>query len=451
MELWFKIEDFFRRGVWQDEGWSPAALYPVRALRVLIMAGRSLVQTRTLVRTSALAYSTILALIPLLALLFAILKGLGIQRMIAGHLLERLAPGSQEFATQIFQYIENTQVTSLGVFGVVVLLLALVLVMTNVERAFNETWKVTQTRPLRRKLSDYLSIFMIFPILMAGAISISTAFTGHPEISRLLSTILPAAFYTATSGLVSLGVLWLAFTFIYVVMPNTHVRFWSALLGGIVGGSIWQLAQWIFALFQSHATYYNAIYGALYHLLLLVIWMFWSWLIVLFGTEVAYAHQNLDRLSQDWRRPPPPPEPVDEYLALAALAAIGARYSRRQQPLSLEELARILASSNNLAGRVARLLQDCRLVVQVAATGPENSPRYVPSLPLDQVTVKEVLTCLRQVRVEILAQTLEEEPELAAGLRALVASAPSPAWQSLSLQELVADWFKEKEPPLNQI
>lgn len=445
MELWLRIKEFFQRGLWQDEGWGPAGLYLLRALRVLILAGGSLFQSRSLVRASALAYATVLALIPLLALLFAILKGLGIQRVLAGHLLERLAPGSQEFATQIFQYIENTQVTSLGVFGVVVLLLALVVVMTNVERAFNETWKVSHTRPWRRKLSDYLSIFMIFPILMAGAISISTAFIGHPEIRRLLSGILPAAFYTATSGLVSLGVLWLAFTFIYVVMPNTHVRLWSALLGGILGGSIWQVAQWIFAWFQGAATYYNAIYGALYHLLFLVIWMFWSWLIVLFGTEVAYAHQNLDRLSREWRRSPPPPEPVDEYLALAALAAIGARYSRRQTPLSLEELARIFPSSNNLAARVAGLLQDCRLVVQVAATGLENSPRYVPSLPLDQITVQEVLDCLRRVRGEVLAQALEEEPELAAGLKALVASAPSPPWQSLSLQELVDRWFKGRE------
>jgi hypothetical protein len=137
---------------------------------------------------------------------------------------------------------------------------------------------------------------------------------------------------------------------------------------------------------------------------------------------------------------------VDEYLVLAALAAIGARYSRRQTPLSLEELTRILPGSNNLAARVAELLQDCRLVVQVAAHGLENSPRYVPSHPLDQITVKEVLDCLRQVRGEVLAQSLVEEPELAAGLKALVAGAPAPQWQSLSLQELVNQWFKGEEP-----
>jgi membrane protein len=306
---------------------------------------------------------------------------------------------------------------------------------------------VSQTRPWRRKLSDYLSIFMIFPILMAGALSFSTALLGHPEINRLLFGILPEAFYSATTGLVSLGVLWLAFTFIYVVMPNTHVHLRSALLGGIAGGSIWQLAQWIFAGFQGAATYYNAIYGALYHLLFLVIWMFWSWLIVLFGTEVAFAHQHLDRFSREWRRSPALPEPVDEYLALAGLAAIGARFCQRRAPLSLEELARVLPGSNSLAPRVAKLLQDCNLVVQVAAAEENHPPRFLPSLPLDQISVQEVLDCLRRVRGEVLARTLEEEPELAAGLNALVESAASAPGISMSMQELINTWFKGAGEP----
>jgi len=443
MDRWQKLKDFFKRGLWLDEGWEPGALLGLKLLRILVLAARGLVQNRFLVRSSSLAYSTVLALIPLLALLFAIFKGLGIQRLLAHHLLERLAPGSQEFATQIFQYIENTRVTSLGVFGVVVLLLALVVVMTNVEQAFNETWKVSQTRPLRRKLSDYLSIFMIFPILMAGAISFSSAFLRHPELQRLLFDFLPSAFFYATSTLVSLGVLWLAFTFIYMVMPNTRVRLLSALLGGVIGGSIWQLAHNIFVMFQAAATYYNAIYGALYHLLFLVIWMFWSWLIVLFGNEVAYAHQHLGRLTREYRRASPLPEPVDEYLALTGLTAIGARFLRCQEPLSLEELARLLPGGNHLAPRVAGLLQGCKLVVQVAPAGEDSSPRFVPAVPLDRITVKEVLDCLRQARGQALSCSLEGGPDLAAGLKEMLESAPASPWLSLSLQELVDRWFKE--------
>ena len=88
---------------------------------------------------------------------------------------------------------------------------------------------------------------------------------------------------------------------VYLVMPNTRVRLISAILGGLIGGTIWQVAQWLFQWFQSTAPYYNAIYGALYQILFLIIWMFWSWLIVLYGAEIAYIHQNLASLRQSVR------------------------------------------------------------------------------------------------------------------------------------------------------
>ncbi|MBM4273463.1 MAG: YihY/virulence factor BrkB family protein [Deltaproteobacteria bacterium] len=444
VKIWHRCKEFFSGALWQDEGWSPAVWPLVKGLRLLILGGWGLGRSHSLIQASSLAYSTILALIPLLALLFAILKGLGIQRLLAAQLLERLAPGSQEFAAQIFQYIEETKVTSLGVFGVVFLLAALVVVMTNVERAFNATWRVPQTRSLRRKLSDYLSIFLFFPILMAVAVSVTSNFLGHPEIRRLLAGILPEAIFAATGGLVSLAILWVAFIFIYLVMPNTPVRFTSALVGGIAGGTVWQAAQAIFIWFQGAATYYNVIYGALYHLLFLVIWIFWSWLIVLFGNEIAYAHQHLDYLSQEFRRGPLPPEPVDEYLGLVALLGISRRFVRRQPPLSLKELEQLLPWGDNLAGRVAQLLKDCNLVLEAAPTHDGGSPQFLPSLPLDQITVAEVLKCLRQARGEVLTRTLEGEPRMAELLQNLGESPAPPGWQSLSMQEMVNLISEEK-------
>lgn len=439
------LQEFFRDRLWQDEG--PAwRQHLFKALRLVVLAAEGLVRHRAVIQASTLAYSTMLALIPLLALLFAILKGLGIQRLLSAQILERLAPGSQEFAAQIFQYIEETRVTSLGVFGVVVLLAALVVVMTNVERAFNEIWQVSRSRPWRRKLSDYLSIFLIFPILMAGAISIATAFLGHPEIRRLMADLMPGGFFTATTSLVSVGILWVAFTFIYLVMPNTRVHFRSAIIGGVVGGSLWQVAQWIFIAFQGAATYYNAIYGALYHLLFLVIWMFWSWLIVLFGSEVAHAHQHLEQFSREFRERPQGPEPVDEYLALAVLLAIGGRFYRQEAPLSLPDLSRILQDRNTLALRAVAVLEDCGLVVPVVAGPGEAGRRFFPAQPLEQLTLKEVLAALRRVRGGNAAAALAGEPHLAAMIRDLVETAAPTRWDSLTLRELLQLTEPKGEP-----
>ncbi len=438
------MDDFFRQGLWRDEDRAPWSLLTLKGLRLLVIAVRGLMRNQSLVRSSSLAYATILGFIPLCALLFAILQAMGLPRLLATYLLEQVAPGSREFGTQILQYIEATRVTSLGVFGVVALLADLVIVMTNVEKAFNKTWQISRTRTLSRKVSDYLSIFLIFPILMAVALTISSSFWGLQHIIQILSGIMPPFFFTATRWLVSLGILWRAFIFIYLVMPNTHVHFTSAVLGGVVGGTVWQGAQEVFIWIQGAANYYNAIYGALYNLLFLFIWMFWCWLILLFGAEIAYAHQNLDCITRRLRRPPLSREPVDEYLGLAALASITTRFYQRQPPLSLEDLAQILPGSDDLAGRVAQLLQDCDLVVEVATTGTAASPRFLPNLPMDKITVREVLECLRRSREMALAQTLDGGPRLSTMMQRLMQE-PTSHWQALTLRELAESLTQE--PP----
>ncbi len=430
------IREFFCSSLWEGEAAGLAGL-PRRLLRVILLAAQGLLRNRAWLQASTLAYATILALIPLLALFFAIFKGLGLQRLLASQLMDRLSPGSQEFANQIIEYIETTQVTSLGVFGVVFLLAALVVLMSNVERAFNCTWQVPQTRPWHRKFSDYLSIFLIFPVLMAVAISLSSGLLSQPDIRRFLFDLLPKIFYSATIWLFSLGLLWVAFTFIYLVMPNVRVRFRAALLGGVVGGSLWQLAHTIFAWFQGMATYYNAIYGALYHLLFLVIWMFWSWLVVLYGNEVAFAYQNRDWLLLQLKRPEAPDLPVDEHLALAVLIQVAARFEKQQPLLTGDDLERLLGGNGSLAAGVAEMLKDNNLVLEVTPSAPEGSCSYLPAMPLDQMTVGQVLHDLRQTQGEALAARLAGTPSLQDLVRRLAeAPVPSP-YAGMSLKELV--------------
>lgn len=430
-----RLGAFWREGLWQEKGGGVAGFF-LTILRILVLSVRGLIKNRSLIRASALAYLTGLAIIPLLALLFAILTSLGIQRLLVAPLLEHLSPGSKDFALQILYYIENTQVASLGVFGIVALLADLIILMTNVEGAFNDTWQVGRTRPWRRKLSDYISIFLIFPLLLAVAISITTNFLSHPSILPLLAKILPQALLAPTSGLVSLLLFWLAFTFIYLVMPNTRVTFWSALIGGLVGASLWEAAQILLAWLHAKASYYNAIYGVVYHLLFFTLWMYWSWLIVLFGDEVAYAHQNLKRLSKQFLCPASVRVPLDEYLALAGLVAISDRFLRQVPPLTLEDLSNTLASGDLLANRVADTLKNLALVLEVSPAR-DGGPAYVPAMPLDQMTVGSILQKLRQARLGAVTQVMSGEPVIAELLRRLAAGpGPSP-WDDLTLKDLV--------------
>ena len=252
-----------------------------------------------------------------------------------------------------------------------------------------------------------------------------------------MAKFLPEALLTSTSGLFSLGLFWLAFTFIYLVMPNTRVRFLSAVMGGLVGASLWEFAQWLLAWIHAQASYYNAIYGVVYHLLFFTLWLYWSWLIVLFGNEVVYAHQNLKRLSEQWRQPEAVHDTVDEYVALAALVAISDRYLNRQPLLTLEDLEVTLANGDQFASRVVNTLKKMDLVLEVSLAPEDGPPRYVPAVPLDQVTVGTVLKNLRQARMGAVIQGLAQEPGLANLLRHLAEERGSSPWDTLSLKELV--------------
>jgi membrane protein len=435
--IFASVNHFFNTYIWESDPPDRLRKWFYLFLQIIILSVKELFRKNALVRTSALAYSAILALIPLLALLFAIFKGFGIQRLLAAHLLPQLAGGSQEFARQILDYIESTNVASLGVFGVVWLLVALLILMTNVEKAFNETWGVTQSRPWWRKLSDYLSIFLLFPIIMAVAISITSVFSSHPQIRQLFQSFLPEAFYSVYTRFVSFELVWLAFIFIYMVIPNTRVRFLSAVVGGLIGGSIWQIAEWLFLWFQTSAPYYNAIYGALYQLLFVIIWMFWCWLIVLFGNEVAYVYQNLPLLRREYSSPSPSPVPDDEYLGLAALCTIAGRFAAGQPPLTLKELTVVFNDQDQLTLTLIQTLKDCGFIAQIVLPDSQDSPQFLPSRPLDQIKVKEVLTCLRQSRATVLFNQFSENRQLAKALIKLMENSPATDLQSLNLQDLL--------------
>lgn len=431
--------------IWQPDPSRRLQAWFYASMQILILACKDLLAKGALVRTSALAYATVLALIPLLALLFAIFKGVGLQRLLAAHLLPQLAGGSQDFARQIITYVETTNVASLGVFGVIWLLVALMILMANIEQAFNHIWKISRARPWWRKLSDYLSIFLLFPILMAVAISITTAFQSHPEIQNMIRTFVPEMFFSAYQRLFSFGMVWLGFTFVYLVMPNTRVQLLSALLGGLIGGTIWQAAQWLFQWFQSSAPYYNAIYGALYQLLFIVIWMFWSWLIVLYGAEVAYAHQNLASLRRLFETSGRYERSLDdEYLALLVLLSIGERFQSGGAPLSLKELALLFNGQESLAATSLSALQRCGLVTPVATSSSDLPPGFLPSRPLEQIRLKEALSCLRQQRRTVLGDQLGAGNHLARFVGELVEQ-PKSIWQDCSIHELLQQSRSENQ------
>ncbi len=357
LRIYRDVEEFLSRGVWREDLHELPRLKVVlyKVARFLEHVMRGFTEDHCLLRASALTYTSLLSLIPLLALMFAILKGLGVQRRLEPFLLEKLTIGSEELAARIMEYIDRTNVSSLGVVGVVSLVITSVLVLKNVERSFNWIWKVKKGRSWTRTVSDYLSVLMITPICILLALSLTTYFSSdsfaqwmeaHWLMGGALRFLIKASPYV---------VMWIAFAVFYLFMPNTRVNLTSALVGGIVGGTLWQLTQWGYIRYQFGMGQYNAIYGALSQLPILLVWIYVSWVILLFGAEIAFAHENLERYAekkalsfQEWE--PPAVE------ALRVLKIVGDRFLEGRDPFTVEELSRELSMPRSrLESRLRRL------------------------------------------------------------------------------------------------
>ncbi|UCG13282.1 MAG: YihY/virulence factor BrkB family protein [Deltaproteobacteria bacterium] len=311
------------------------------ALQTALYVWKEFWRDNGLLRASALTYTTLLSVVPLLALMFALLKGLGVQRALEPFVLERLTAGSQALAERLLVYVDRIHVGSLGTLGITFLFATMILVLTNIEMAFNQIWKVERGRPWLRKCSDYLGLLVILPVAMFVALSLTTFVKSHAVTRELLSIDFFGRLYVYLLKIAPFFVMWLAFSFVYLFMPNTRVNPISASAGGIVGGTLWQLSQWAYVHYQFGFGNYSAIYGALSQLPMLLIWIFVSWVILLLGAEISFSHQNLAiyRLQQRWQA-----QPIgnQSYWGLHILLLVYERFSVGKPPPTVMDLAQRL-------------------------------------------------------------------------------------------------------------
>ena len=229
--------------------------------------------------------------------------------------------------------------SSEGVFvgvGILFLLWTLISLVGNVENAFNLVWGIKQGRSLWRKLTDYTAIFLILPVLMicAGGIMVF--------MSTTLQSLLPFGFLSPVLKVLldflSLALVWLFFTGSYMLIPNTKVKFKNAFLAGVMAGTSYAVLQWLFVTGQVYVTRYNAIYGSLSFLPLLLIWLQLVWTITLAGAVLCFSSQNIfefsftseiERISNNykWR------------LTLAVMTIAVDRFNRELSPLTPHQIA----------------------------------------------------------------------------------------------------------------
>lgn len=291
--LTYFTDTIFRRDLsdWRN----PLMRWSVQQYRLLFYTARGLVEHGTIVRSAGLTFYTLMSIVPILAVMFAVVKGFGLADGLIENLY-KLFPQSPEIIDYVVSFADNalarTQGGVVAAVALVMLFWAVIRVFSSIESAFNNIWEVKAERSITRQWTDYIAVIMIVPLLWIVASAVG-------NYAQQMLGFDDRWFYVALSHLASMVVIWVMFTFLYIIIPNARVRFGSALMAGIVAGTIFMLFQWGYIYVQGWMTSYNAIYGSFAALPLLLIWMQTSWEILLFGGELSFAYQNIARFGEE--------------------------------------------------------------------------------------------------------------------------------------------------------
>ena len=266
-------------------------------IRKVYLTVRFFTEKRVMTQASALTYSTLLAIVPILAVVFAIARGFGYNKYIELWFRDSL-DSQPQVAEVIIGFVNSYLVhTQSGIFlgiGLLFMLYTVLMLVNNIEETFNQIWQVDNARPIIRSLTNYLAMFFLFPIIIIVSTGISIFMAtieqkvdGIEVLGRAVSLLLDYSPYILLS---------LLFIWLYVYMPNTKVKLSCAIIPGILAGVAMQLLQLFYIYSQIWVTSYNAIYGSFAALPLFMLWLQISWTICLFGAQLTYTNQNLNRI-----------------------------------------------------------------------------------------------------------------------------------------------------------
>lgn len=388
--------------------------FSLRILRIAWLSGRGFLRDDGFHHASALAFDTVLALVPLIVIVVGILRGLGayeafVHSTISPWIETVFGPSPEDMVTlreailEVLHLGEQANVRALGFVGVLALLYLVVILLTTVESTLNRIWGARKPRSLMRRAVDYAAIIFVIPLGLFFASAVGTGFGDATWLGVARAPL---------RELLAIGAASAVLTFLYLVMPHSRTRFLSALIGGVVGGSLWHLGLMIYASSQIGVARYNALYSGFAALPLFLIWVFASWLMVLFGAEVAAAHQ--DERAFRWRVREGEASPRTRHrLGVRFVADITRAFMRGESPPDLHALADDARVPNRLAEDILDDLAHHGVLLRAAR---DNVPTFVLARDPRALKLSAVLAALDEARdpYEIgLPRTDEEARQLA--------------------------------------
>lgn len=365
----------------------------INTIKTIILAVRGFNSENLQTKASALTYSTFLAIVPLLAVLVGVAKGFGFQSTVREELLYYF-PGHEMELNKAFEYVENYLAQAQGgIFigiGLALLFYTVINLISSIEDTFNDIWQIKKSRPWYRKISDYLALFLILPILMTASSGLSI-FASTLQNSFLSEYVFLTPIVEFSLNVVPYLFTIMAFTGLYLSLPNTKVRFVNGLVAGVIAGCAFQFFQLIYISGQIWVSKYNAIYGSFAALPLLLLWLQLSWLICLFGAELSYASQNVKKFSFE-RDSKNISRRYKDFLTLLIASLIVKRFVGGEKPYTADELSEAYRIPIRLTTDILYLLTELGIVNEVNYGDDERIIYYQPAVDANRITVSYLFT-----------------------------------------------------------
>jgi len=369
-----------------------------KQFRILYIAIKGFVKDKVQIQASALTLNTLLSIIPLAAIVFAIAKGFGLEQNLIDELSTEFQ-SHQEILTWLLNIaqsaLQQTKGGYLAGIGVVILIYSVMALLGNIENSFNHIWQISNSRPWSRKFTDYLTIMLIAPVFMilSGSITVfvGTKLTEFISSAKILSSLKPIVGFSIK--LAPYFLTWTVLTIVYMVIPNTNVKFVPALVAGIIAGTCLKLLQWAYIDMQMGLTRLSAIYGSFAAIPLLIVWLQTSWLLILLGAELSFANQNLSHYEQEAEA-----LAISNFqkktLSVLVLQRIIKNFALGEDAISSSELSQYFKIPVRLVRDIIKNLSEVGLVSQIHIDKKDKESFYQPAVDINMITVGLVISKL---------------------------------------------------------
>jgi len=355
-------------------------------------------------RAAALTFATVFAMIPVIALSFSMFTSFKafndfferVRSLIFKHFIPSTSTKITEY---ILLYSQNT--AALSLISLIILIITAVALFSTIEHSFNAIFNIKRNRPIMNKIAYIWSILTLAPLLIASSFYLSTNIMEQPFMERIIHIAFLKSLYT---NLIPLILTWITFFLAYQLLPYTKIPIKTSLLSAVVAGSFWECAKYGFDLYVSYVPTYNKIFGSIGIIPIFLLWIFYSWIFVLFGAELTYV----------LHKPYKPPKKNDstfknpEIIAIRMMYHISRQFTKTARPITYDQLAEKIDEEEGLIRELLNALLEKKLI----ATLDAENESFIPAKPTDQLKISDILKIFKGGILSLDPGDYQDEAEL---------------------------------------